>query len=395
MAIADNQKLDFLWKKIGYGFAKTDINSVKAAVNESIPSPLLLRGDIIWVDSDLIPNVIPAVSNDIVEVYSDAFGAEPTVECEADITASPNRTWLTNTINWIPPEFGSTYQIKVYIDDPGSSTPQTTGSQIFASGSGNNDEWFFDYSAGILNFIGDNLPAGISGKSIFISGAVYVSDFGVKGQRAELGNLIIEDNDIRASNTDGGINLLADGSGIININNDAIFQDNVDIGSDVTIGGAVDIGNDVTIDGAIDFQTTLTINGRLFAIDDLADGKNDAQENLALGFRSLDNLTADSNYNVVLGNDAGNALIDGSNNILIGNHAEPSSSVVNNEVTIGNETIERVRIPGVDFEIAEGKVIVGAQTSGFEENLLVYGNAKVSQTLEADELKGDIDGGTF
>ena len=371
MAIADNQKLDFLWKKIGYGFSKTDINSVKAAVNESIPSPLILRGDIIWADSDLIPNVIPAVSSDIVEVYSDAFGGEPSVECTADITSSPNRTWLTNEVNWIPPEFGSTYQIKVYIDDPGSGSPQTTGSQIFASGSGNNDEWFFDYSSGVLNFIGDNLPAGISGKSIYISGAKYISDFGVKGARAEFGNLEIQENDIRAINENGGINLVADGNGTITVNNNAFFG------------------------GSIDFQNNLTINGRLFAIDDLADGKNDAQENLALGFRSFDNLTSGANFNVALGNDAGNLLVDGSNNILIGNHAEPSSPVVNNEVTIGNETIDRVRIPGVDFEIDEGRVIIGAQSEGFEENLVVYGNAKVSQTLEAEELKGNIDGGTF
>ena len=371
MAIADNQKLDFLWKKIGYGFSKTDVNSVKSAVNESIPSPLILRGDIIWADSDLIPNVIPAASSDIVEVYSDAFGGEPTIECTADITSSPNRTWLTNNVNWVPPEFGSTYQIKVYIDDPGAASPQSTGSQIFASGSGNNDEWFFDYSSGVLNFIGTNLPAGIAGKSIYISGAKYISDFGVKGARAEFGNLEIQENDIRATNENGGVNLVADGTGTISINNDAFFG------------------------GSIDFQNNLTINGRLFAIDDLADGKNDAQENLALGFRSLDNLTSGSNYNVALGNDAGNVLIDGSNNIVIGNHAETSSAIVNNEVTIGNYFIDKVRIPGVDFEINEGKVEIGKNGGGFDENLIVYGDATVTGELKAESIDGIIDGGTF
>ena len=51
MAITDTQKVDYLWKKIGYGRAKTDVNSVKNATNESIASPLLLRGEEIWAES--------------------------------------------------------------------------------------------------------------------------------------------------------------------------------------------------------------------------------------------------------------------------------------------------------------------------------------------------------
>ena len=45
MAVSDNQKLDYLWKKLGYGVAKTDTNDQKLAANESIVSPLLLRAD--------------------------------------------------------------------------------------------------------------------------------------------------------------------------------------------------------------------------------------------------------------------------------------------------------------------------------------------------------------
>ena len=43
MAISDNQKLDYLFKKIGYGATKTDLNANKLAANEAIPSPLLLK----------------------------------------------------------------------------------------------------------------------------------------------------------------------------------------------------------------------------------------------------------------------------------------------------------------------------------------------------------------
>jgi len=178
MAISDAQKIDFLWKKLGYGVSKTDINSEKNATNESIASPLLLRGDNVWQQANTIPGVIPTSNTSTVQIYSDASGST-SVETTADITATANRTWLTNTTDWIPPEFGSTYQLKVYIDVGGSNDPQSNGTQIFAAGSGNEDQWFFDYQSGVLNFIGDNLPAGISGKKIYVSGARYIGTKGV------------------------------------------------------------------------------------------------------------------------------------------------------------------------------------------------------------------------
>ena len=52
---------------------------------------------------------------------------------------------------------------------------------MFATGSGNDDEWFFDYQAGTLHFIGTNLPNGVSftGKSVYISGGRYTGEFGI------------------------------------------------------------------------------------------------------------------------------------------------------------------------------------------------------------------------
>ena len=175
MAITDTQKVDYLWKKIGYGRAKTDVNSIKNATNESISSPLLLRGEEVWAESYLIPSTIPGSSTNEVTVYP----TSSPVECTADITASTNRTWKTGTVDWIPPEIGSTYLIKVYLHTSGdAANAASSGTQIFGAGSGNNDEWFFDYKSGVLNFIGTNLPSGISGKSVYISGAVYN---GIKG----------------------------------------------------------------------------------------------------------------------------------------------------------------------------------------------------------------------
>ena len=62
MAIQETQKVDYLWKKLGYGRTKTDVNSIKGATNESIASPLLLLGGDVWSQSDDIPALMPALS---------------------------------------------------------------------------------------------------------------------------------------------------------------------------------------------------------------------------------------------------------------------------------------------------------------------------------------------
>lgn len=177
--ISETQKVDWLWKKLGYGVTKTDVVTIKTATNESIPSALLLRGDKIWSQSDLVPNVRPTQSTSVVVNYDDTGLSELTVHCSKDLTASTNRTWKTNLTDWVPPEFGSTYQLKVYAAPASSTAPQTDGTQLFAAGSGNDDEWFFDYQSGVLHFIGTNLPSGVAGNDIFVSGSRYTGSFGV------------------------------------------------------------------------------------------------------------------------------------------------------------------------------------------------------------------------
>lgn len=178
MAINDTKKVDFLWKKLGYGVAKTDEANRKSASNESIPSPLLVRGDQIWIQSHLIPTVRPDSTTDTVTIYTDDL--DNTVECSADATSTPSRTWKTELSEWIPSEFGPTYTVKVYVDDPGSANPQSTGTRLFPDGTGD-DEWYFDYSAGILHFIGDSLPDAVqNGKSVYISGARYSGASGLE-----------------------------------------------------------------------------------------------------------------------------------------------------------------------------------------------------------------------
>ena len=109
MAISDTQKVDYLWKKIGYGAAKTDTNANKKAPNEAIASPLIVRGDTIWSESDQIPGTIPTSSGDYVTVYSDALST--TIECDEDVTASTRRTWVVASSNTCHKTLYLTYQV--------------------------------------------------------------------------------------------------------------------------------------------------------------------------------------------------------------------------------------------------------------------------------------------
>ena len=155
MAVTDIQKVDYLWKKLGYGRAKTDQggDAYKPATSESIPSPLMLRADKVMTFASSIPTSLPASSAGVVTVYPSATPLElpnPKVGSGTsargyDDSGSTNRTWTTGLTDWIPPEFGSTYAVKVYIHTLGAvGTAVASGTELTAAGSGNSDEWFFD-----------------------------------------------------------------------------------------------------------------------------------------------------------------------------------------------------------------------------------------------------------
>ena len=211
MAITDSQKIDYLFKKVGYGATKTDVNSNKLAPNEAIPSPALIRGDVIWNQSDEIPSVKPGSTSGVVQIYTGATSVETT----ADNTATANRTWKTGVTDWIPPQFGSTYLVNVYIHTSGdAANSNTISNRVFVTGSGNNDEWFFDYESGVLNFIGTNLPDGksFSGKSVYIEGARYI---GNKGMGGGTGAYTFTDNRMQTTATNEEIIIEPAGTGYV------------------------------------------------------------------------------------------------------------------------------------------------------------------------------------
>ena len=188
MAVSDQQKLDFLLKKIGYTKTKTGNvdgtgnpgeGSVKQPFAEAIPSPLVVPNSSLWNEAGSIPATPPGSDTPQVKVYS----ASSAVRLTEDITvstASQARSWIAystynNTssarlTNWIDTQFGAGYLIKVYNGDPNSGgTPLSAGAT--------NQNWFFDYSAGVLNFNDDTCPVSPS-DSIYIVGYRYIGPTG-------------------------------------------------------------------------------------------------------------------------------------------------------------------------------------------------------------------------
>ena len=190
MAASQEQKVDFLLKKIGYVASKTGIaedesslsGTKKAPFGEAIPSPLVVPSTSVWADSSFIPSTPPGSSTGYVQVYlSGTSGHRMTV----DSTVSGNRTFIAHSTynntssailgDWIDTSFSADYIIKVYKGDPNSG-----GVQLSAAGSGSNDTWFFDYSSGVLNFNGTQVPSGVTSSNIYIVGYRYIGTKGIQ-----------------------------------------------------------------------------------------------------------------------------------------------------------------------------------------------------------------------
>lgn len=261
MSISQTQIVDLLFKQ-AYGVTKTDTPTNKSPSNESIPSPLLIRADTMWSQSGEIPSIAASV-NGLIEAY---LGADA-VECVADTTTVPISgvypTWKTNLTYWIPQEFGATYSVKVYVDNPGATNPTVTGTQIFAAGAAGIGEYYFNYQSGVLNFIGETIPPSLtSGKVIYIVGYRYIGLTGAANQQSITtqsitvgpgsanfsGSNNISLGSVANVHIDGGTNgyfLQTDGSG--NLVWAAVGSSSLPIASANTLGG-VKVGTTLTID---------------------------------------------------------------------------------------------------------------------------------------------------
>ena len=253
MSASQEQKVDFLLKKIGYTASKTGIaedetgisGTKKAPFAEPIPSPLTLPGANVWSQSNQIPATPPGATTSIIRVYKTGTAQQLTF----DSTVADNRSFVsretagevTSTVvgDWVDTQFGADYIVKVYKGDPNSG-----GVQLSAAGSGSNDTWFFDYSAGVLNFNGTNLPSGITTTNIYIEGYRYTGIKGITGVAQTFTDL--EVSGIATFNGPVDMNSTLDVDGDtqlddLNVSGVATFSNTVDLNAGLDIDGQLDV----------------------------------------------------------------------------------------------------------------------------------------------------------
>ena len=359
MAVSQAQIVDLLYKQ-AFGVTKTDTATNKSPSNENIPSPLLLRGDTLWTQANQIPGTAAATAG-IVQAY---VGVNA-VQCTADNTTVPiggiYPTWLTSLTYWIPSEFGSTYTAQVWIDNPGVSDPTATGTQIFAAGSGGTGQYYYNYQSGVLNFIGETIPAGLTaGKVLYIVGYRYIGLLGVTNlpSGTSIGNISITGSTISSkSGSNANITITPDGSGVVVFTKDISSTANISAGN-MTLTGSANItgnisanyitGNGSGLTGVTATSADKLSNGNS-TVNVLANGNvtfniaNTANGNVPIsnvlvvssnGINVAGTLTVTGNINGanvngnISGNISGNVTISG-----------PNTGVVFNDSNLANSTL--------------------------------------------------------
>jgi hypothetical protein len=205
MTISQTQLVDILYKKLS-GVSKTDTSTAKGPANESNASPQLTPGSVIWQQDYLIPSVttLPSSNSSVVTVYS---GSTSSIVQAVSLSESvTNETWTTGLTNWISPQFGAGYQLKLYAGPPGATgTTPLNYTNLPVGGSGNSDSWYFDYMAGIVNFADTNVPTAAANVSnvVYVVGARYTGTLGITSfGNLTIGNISINGNTI-TGNTSG------------------------------------------------------------------------------------------------------------------------------------------------------------------------------------------------
>jgi len=267
VAVTDQQKLDFLLKKIG--FTKTKTGSVvgtgaisgtgKQPFAEAIPSPLIIANGALWNESGSIPTTPPGSDTSQVKVY---LAGTSGLRMTADSTSSGQRAYIayttygnassTRLTNWIDTQFGASYLIKVYKGDPNSG-----GVALSAAGSGSNDGWFFDYSAGVLNFNDTSVPSGVTDTNIYIVGYRYIGQTGAP--TSGISTFSYKDLFVERNLSVGGISTFT---------GDAIFNGNVSIAGTLTYEdvsnidsvGIITAGKDIHVGAGVSAVGIITAN---------------------------------------------------------------------------------------------------------------------------------------
>ena len=331
MSIPISQKVDLLYKQ-AFGVTKTDTEANKSPSNEAIASPLLIRGDTQWTQSDQIPGVAAATAG-IVQAYTGTGAAE----CTADNTTVPVSgvypTWKTGLTYWIPAEFGSTYSVSVYVDDAGVADPTSTGTQIFGAGSGGTGEFFYNYQSGVLNFIGETIPTALtSSKVLYIVGYRYIGSTGVTNlpDGTQIGNLSITDQTVTGQDTDANIILTPNGTGQVVTSGNvtaSFFYGNGSQLTGIDTSGVANGTSNVRIPAA-DGNIELNVDGALTAnVTDtgivMTGGNLNLGNVIATGVGTFTGNVGAGNVdggNLVSANFFTGTLIDGTSNVTVTNN---------------------------------------------------------------------------
>ena len=334
MAASQEQKVDFLLKKIGYVASKTGIaedesslsGTKKAPFGEAIPSPLVVPATNIWSDSSLIPETPPGSTGATVQVYLAGTSGH---RMTADSTISGNRTFIAySTYNdsttsilgdWIDTSFSADYIIKVYRGDPNSG-----GVQLSAAGSGSNDTWFFDYSSGVLNFNGTSVPSGVTSSNIYIVGYRYV---GGKGAQPTSGFSTFTSLNV------SGITTLATAQ-VSDLTNDRVVI--------AGTGGELEDSANLTFDG-----TSLSVTGAVIA------------DNIRLGTSGTNEIDTSSG-NLTLDSAGGTVTVDDDLRV-VGLLTAANAYIVGNLTVEGTTTTLNTNLTEVDkLEVGANNTTVGA-----------------------------------
>ena len=397
MAVSQAQIVDLLYKQ-AFGVTKTDTSTNKSPSNESIPSPLLMRGDTIWLDASSIPGTAAATAG-IVSAYTGSSA----VQTVADTTTVPvggvYPTWKTNLTDWIPAEFGSTYNVSVFVDNAGAANPVLTGTQIFAAGSGGNGQFYFNYASGVLNFIGETIPAALtSSKVLYIVGYRYIGSKGINNfspGNISLGNISISNNTITTTNIDGNIILDPNGNGYVVIPKSLDVQTDLILGGNFIVNGQSSFGN-LSVD---DVSATGNLSGNSLLGNTLSVSGNADIGNLSLtGTISANGNISGGNISTA-GDISANGNISG-NNLSIANLANVGSLIVTANANIANLGVTGFvytnLVPSIDITYDLGNATHRWRDLWLSGNTLRLGNATLSTTDSGNTLAlGNVDSGNL
>lgn len=183
MPISDNDKLDFLWKKVAFGVAST--SAEKNDIEESARSQLLLMASNIWRQDSAIPKPASALTG-IVEFVDIQLVRDPTVPT--------NTTWLalhdpmagfgpSNRMgDFIPFSVDPSYEVKVYSDSARTQRVLPNTDEL---------SWVFDYASGTLKFNG--VISSEAMPSLFLRGYRYVGLKGVAVGNGDGASTVLEE----------------------------------------------------------------------------------------------------------------------------------------------------------------------------------------------------------